>query len=200
MTSQIDSGKSEHKSALIKALILNICLVLILVVAGLAASSRALLANGLDNLSDAAVYALSYFALFKGIQWQVRAAKISGFMLIALALGVTIEAVRGFIYGTEPIGLVIIIVSIVAAIINIFSLRVLKETRSDNVNLRAAWRFSISDLLANLGAAIAGFLVIQFGSNLPDLIVGLIVACVAAREGVEILKDAERESGGQSES
>src|SRR5690606_31384901 len=149
MSSQIDNGKSEHKSALIKALILNICLVLILVVAGLAASSRALLANGLDNLSDAAVYGLSYFALFKGIQWQVRAAKISGFMLIALALGVTIEAVRGFIYGTEPLGLVIIIVSIVAAIINILSLRVLKATRSDNVNLRAAWRFSISDLLAN---------------------------------------------------
>ena len=95
MKSQIDSGKSEHKRALIKALILNICLVLILVVAGVAASSRALLANGLDNLSDAAVYGLSYFALFKGIQWQVRAAKISGFMLIALALGVTIEAVRG---------------------------------------------------------------------------------------------------------
>lgn len=200
MKSQIDSGKSEHKRALIKALILNICLVLILVAAGLAASSRALLANGLDNLSDAAVYGLSYFALFKGIQWQVRAAKISGFMLIALALGVTIEAVRGLIYGTEPIGLVIIIVSIVAAIINILSLRVLKATRSDNVNLRAAWRFSISDLLANLGAVIAGFLVIQFESNLPDLIVGLIVACVAAREGVEILKDAKSESGGLSES
>ena len=96
--------------------------------------------------------------------------------------------------------MVIIIVSIVAAIINILSLRVLKATRSDNVNLRAAWRFSINDLLANLGAAIAGFLVIQFGSNLPDLIVGLIVACVAAREGVEILKDAESESGGRSES
>lgn len=177
-----------------KALTLNVILVIILIISGLIAQSKALLANGLDNLSDAAVYGLSYFALFKGIQWQIRAARVSGIMLIVLAVGVTIEAVRGFLYGSEPVGLTIIIISIVAAIINVLSLKVLKSTRTENVNLRAAWKFSINDLLANSGALVAGVLVIVLKTNIPDLIVGLLIAIYATNEGIEILKDAKTEA------
>lgn len=177
-----------------KALMLNIILVIILITSGIIAQSKALLANGLDNLSDATVYGLSYFALFKGIQWQIRAARVSGVMLIVLAVAVTIEAVRGFLYGSEPVGLTMIIISIAAAGINVLSLKVLKSTRTENVNLRAAWKFSINDLLANLGGLIAGVLVIVLKSNIPDLVVGLLIAVYATNEGIEILRDAKNEA------
>ena len=182
-----------------KALMLNVLLVIVLLTSGIVAQSNALLANGLDNLSDAAVYGLSYFALLKGIQWQIRAARVSGVMLIILAVGVTIESIRGFLYGSEPVGLTIIIMSIVAAIINVLSLKVLKGTRTENVNLRAAWKFSINDLLANLGALVAGVLVIVLRTNIPDLIVGMLVALYATKEGIEILRDAKNEAENNSD-
>lgn len=184
--------------ALVKALMLNVLLVIILIVSGIVAQSNALLANGLDNLSDAAVYGLSYFALFKGLKWQIRAARVSGVMLIILAIGVTVEAIRGFLYGSEPLGSTIMIMSIIAAAINILSLKVLKSTHTENVNLRAAWKFSINDLLANLGALVAGLLVIVLRTNIPDLIVGLLIAIYATKEGIEILKDAKNEAGSNS--
>ena len=49
--------------------------------------SSALIANGLDNLSDSFVYAISLFALSRSAKWKCGAANVSGGLLILFALG-----------------------------------------------------------------------------------------------------------------
>jgi Co/Zn/Cd efflux system component len=55
---------------------------------GLLGDSSALIANGIDNLSDTAVYGLSLVALSRGQAWKTRAASISGVMLLLFAGGI----------------------------------------------------------------------------------------------------------------
>lgn len=178
--------------ALRKALVLNVGLAAGLFVTGVLARSSGLLANGLDNTSDAAVYGISLYAVSRGERWRIRAAQLSGVMLLVLAAGVLVEVIRRFLSGTEPIGSAIVVMSIVAAAINILSLKVLSSHRGANVNLRAAWTFSVNDLLSNFGLLVAGLLVALLDQSWPDLVIGLAIALIAAKGGIETLLDARR--------
>src|SRR3546814_3895881 len=60
-------------------------------VTGLVGDSSALIANGVDNLADTAVYALSLIALSHGRTWKTRAATVSGVMLLIFAVGILID-------------------------------------------------------------------------------------------------------------
>ena len=72
-------------------------------------------------------------------------------MLLILSVGVLGDVARRIIAGAEPVSRVMIAMTIVAATVNVVSLRLLRGLRRQNVNLRAAWTFSINDFLSNLG-------------------------------------------------
>jgi Co/Zn/Cd efflux system component len=86
-----------------------------------------------------------------------------------------------------------IIMALVAAGINSVCVWLLARLRDPDVNIRAANTFSWNDFAANLGIVVAGGLVAWLGTNWPDLVVGVIVAGIAAWGGVGILKDAHGE-------
>jgi Co/Zn/Cd efflux system component len=187
------AAKQESQGRrLLQVLLLNVGLSAGLLVAGVAANSSALIANALDNASDAVVYGLSYFAVGGSQGRKATAATVSGILLLVLAGGVVADVIRRFAAGAEPLGLVMIGMAVVATAVNALSLKLLARDRRADVNLRAAWTFSINDFLANLGIVVAGVLVHLLGRNWPDLVVGLAIAGVAAYGGVEILRDAAR--------
>ena len=68
---------------------LNVAIAVGFFVVAYFADSNALLANGLDNSSDAFVYALSLLALTRSQSWKRGAARFSGIMLLVFAGGVT---------------------------------------------------------------------------------------------------------------
>lgn len=180
----------SHRTTLLKVLALNLGLTAILAVGGVLADSSALIANALDNGSDAVVYAISYFAVGRSQHWKSAAATLSGVLLILLSLGLIGEVIRRFSTGAEPLGGGMIGMAVLAAAINAWCLKLLADIRIEGVNLRAAWTFSINDFLSNAGIVVAGAMVWMLSHNWPDLVVGLIVAVVAGYGGVEILRDA----------
>lgn len=163
-------------------------------VTGLAGDSSALIANGVDNLSDVAVYALSLVALTHGKVWKTRAAMVSGGMLLIFAAGILIDVGRRYLYGSEPIGPTMMIMSAIAGVVNYLCLRLLQRLENPDVNLRAATTFSFNDFISNGGILVAGALVLWLGTNWPDLLVGFATALIAIKGGVEILRDARAES------
>jgi cobalt-zinc-cadmium efflux system protein len=178
--------KSEaQRRVLFLALLLNASLTAGLGITGWIADSSALVANALDNASDAAVYAISFFAVARGARWKARAAQLSGLMLLEFAAGVLADVVRRFIVGAEPVGPIMMVMAVIAAIVNILCLKLLRSHREDDVNLRAAWTFSINDLLSNLGVLAAGVLVIWLGRSWPDWVIGLAIALCSTRSNVK---------------
>lgn len=190
--SNLDPSSESQRRTLIAVLLLNAALSAGLLVAGFAADSTALIANGADNASDAVVYALSVFAVGRSDKWKVRAARVSGIGLMILAIGVFAEAVRRFMGDVEPVGPLIIAMSLVAVAVNLLCIKLLRAHRREDVNLRASWNFSINDMLSNIGALAAGILVMWLGRAWPDLVIGMAVALVAAKGSWEILADARR--------
>jgi len=185
-----DLGSAGKRRTLWIVLWLNVAIAIGFFVVGNFADSNALLANGLDNSSDAIVYALSLLALARSGIWQRGAARFSGIMLLVFAAGVIADAVRRFVEGSEPGGFMMLAMAAVAAVVNLICLRMLQRTENKDVSMRAATTFSFNDFIANGGIIIAGIVVMLTGANWPDLVVGVAVACIALYGGIQILRDA----------
>lgn len=188
----VDSESAQQRRVLLQVLVLNVLLSSGLFVAGISADSSGLIANALDNASDSAVYVISYFAVGGSARRKTVAATVSGVMLFALAVTVVVDAVRRFFVGAEPVSGTMVTMSVVAAGINLWSLALLKRLRRADVNLRAAQTFSINDFVSNIGVVVAAALVAWTGQFWPDVVVGLAIAAVVGKGGIEILRDARR--------
>lgn len=184
--------QSRERRALRIALGLNVALAVSLFATGVIADSSGLIANALDNASDAGVYGIALFAISRGGVWKVRAARISGTMLLVLSASVIVDVVRRFIGGAEPVSLIMIVMTAVAVTINVASLRVLRGLDREQVHVRATWTFSVNDFLSNFGVLLAGVLVGLLDRAWPDLVAGFAIAGLAAKGGIEILLDARR--------
>jgi cobalt-zinc-cadmium efflux system protein len=187
------ADQAKQKRTLLIVFALNLVLFLSLGAAGLVADSSALIANAVDNLSDTAVYAISWLAVGKSAKLKRGAARLSGIMLLIFAVAVLIDAMRRPFFGPEPIGLAMIVMAAFAAVVNLICLWLLKPLKTGDVNLRAAQTFSINDFYSNGGIVVAGALVWWTGSWIPDVAVGLVVALVAIGGAREILHDARKE-------
>jgi Co/Zn/Cd efflux system component len=188
----IEATTSEQRSTLAIVLALNVGLAIALAIGGTVADSSGLIANALDNASDAAVYALSLFAIGRSMGWKRAAATASGILLVIFSLGVLGDTARRYLTGSEPIGAAMMGLAVVAAIINLACVRLLSRLRNSDVNVDAARTFSFNDFIANGGILVAGGLVLWTGERWPDLLVGLAVSVVAMKGGVEILLSARR--------
>lgn len=182
----------QQRRTLLTVLALNAGLAVALGLGGWSADSSALLANAVDNASDAAVYLISFLAIGRAGSWKRGAARFSGVMLLIFGAGVLLDAGRRFLVGTEPIGPTMMGLAIVAAVINLICLRLIRRQHSSDVNMKAAETFSFNDSASNGGILVAGGLVLWLNQSWPDLVVGVLVAAIAVKGGVDIRRDAAR--------
>jgi cobalt-zinc-cadmium efflux system protein len=189
----------RQRRTLLTVLGLNAGVAAALGIGGVTADSSALLANAVDNASDAAVYLISFLAIGRAGTWKRGAARASGIMLLIFAAGVLIDAVRRVLTGTEPIGPTMMALALVAAVVNLICLQLIRRQHSGDVNMKAAETFSFNDFASNGGILVAGGLVLWLDQAWPDLVVGVLVAAIAIKGGVEILRDANTASEHEQE-
>lgn len=188
MKRPMSSTQAQQQKAILRQVLLwNLALFVGLGLAGWIADSSALLANALDNASDAAVYLLSFLAVDRSLAWKRGVAALSGAMLLLFAAAVLIDVIRRWFYGAEPVGPIMMALALLAAGINAWCLVLLRRAHSDDINMQAAETFSVNDFIANGSVIIAGALVLWLGSPWPDLLAGVLIAAIAAFGGVEIL-------------
>ena len=191
MTSRSSEDHQQRRTLLV-VLILNALLFVGLGAGGILADSSALLANAVDNGADSVVYLISFLAVGRALSWKRGAARLSGVLLLLFAAGVVIDVGRRWWFGAEPVGWTMMGMALVAAVVNLVCLLLLKRVTSDDVNMEAAETFSLNDFAANGGILVAGGLVLWLDQSWPDLVVGLLVAALAIKGGVEILQNAAR--------
>ncbi|MRR39318.1 cation transporter, partial [bacterium] len=161
------------------------------------AESTALLADSLDMLADASVYGIALYAVARSRRLQAHAAAASGVLQIALGIGVMAEVVRRFIYGSDPVSMLMMGVGAIALIANVTCLLLISRHRDGGVHMRASWIFSANDVIANIGVIISGGLVMLFHSRYPDLLIGAAISVVVLRGGFQILREAGQEREGK---
>lgn len=190
---EFEAKNQAERRVLIALLAINGVMFVVEFLLGWIGQSTGLIADSLDMLADALVYATSLYAVGRAASIKRTAARLSGWLQIALAGMVLLDVARRGVLGSEPLGDWMIAVAIVALVANVTCLWLIRKHRDGEVHMRAAWIFSANDVIANSGVILAGILVVATGSRWPDLMIGSVVALIVLRGGIRILREAQKE-------
>lgn len=175
------------------ALIVNAAMFLVEMAAGGAADSRALQADALDFLGDAANYAVSLAVVGAALVWRARAALLKSLFMLGFAGWVLASAVLAFVNGTTPDPATMGAIGALALAANAGVALLLYRYRTGDANMRSVWICSRNDAIGNVAVMLAAFGVFGTGSAWPDLIVATIMATLALTGGIQVLRQAVTE-------
>jgi Co/Zn/Cd efflux system component len=158
--------------------------------AGVAAGSRALQADALDFMGDAANYGISLGVAGMALSWRARAALLKGATILLFGLGILAATLWGIWHGMTPKADVMGAVGLLALVANGGVSLMLYRYRSGDANMRSVWICSRNDAIGNLAVLAAAIGVFGTGTAWPDLIVAAIMAILGITGGVQILRQA----------
>ncbi|MEH3120696.1 MAG: cation transporter [Sphingomonas phyllosphaerae] len=181
------------RRALWIALGVNAAMFAVEIAAGLMGGSRALQADALDFLGDAANYAISLGVAGMALGWRAKAALLKGATLALLGLYVLGITLWGIWHGAVPEAHVMGIVGIAALIANGVVALMLYRFRGGDANMRSVWICSRNDAIGNAAVVLAAAGVFGTGTAWPDLIVAGIMAALGISGGMQIIAAARRE-------
>lgn len=183
------------RRALWIALGVNVGMFAVEMAAGAAADSRALQADALDFLGDAASYGISLLVAGMALVWRARAALAKGFTLIGLGGWVMITAILAALGGAAPQPELMGIIGALALAANTGVAIILYRFRTGDANMRSVWICSRNDAIGNIAVIAAALGVFGTGTAWPDLIVAAILALLGISGGIQIVQQARRELG-----
>ena len=190
---EVTLKNNEQKRVLYWLLAINAVLFVAEFGIGWFAQSTALIADSLDMLADAVVYAIGLYAVGRAAHHKARAAMLSGYFQMALGLLIIADIVRRAYVGSEPASGLMMVMGSVALVGNVICLVLIQKHRHGDVNMRASWIFSSNDVIANAGVIASGALVGWLNARWPDMVIGCIIVVIVLRGAQMILKDARKE-------
>lgn len=190
---EVELKDGEQKTVLYWLLGINAVMFVLELSIGWFAQSTGLIADSLDMLADSVVYGIALYAVGRALTDKAKAALVSGYFQLLLAMLILIDIVRRALLGSEPASQLMIGMGLVALIANFICLLLIQKHRHGEVHMRASWIFSTNDVLANIGVIISGALVAWAGSRWPDLLIGSLIVILILRGARMILIDAKKE-------
>jgi len=195
-------ARSGSGRALGLALALTAGFTIVEVVAGFLTGSLALLADAVHMLSDNVSLALALGAVllarrpatpertygFK--RAEVLAALVNGLALVALAIWILYAAVRRLGDPPDVLGGWMLVVGLVGIGVNLAAGAILFRARAGSLNVDAAFRHVLADLLGSVGVVVAALVILATGWLEADPVVSILIALFVLASSWSILRDS----------
>ena len=206
-----DHGAHSHAHAaeadagrLAAALALIVAFMVVEVVAGILASSLALLSDAAHMLTDAAAIALSLVAarlarrpaagaMTYGLRRaEILSAQFNGATLLVLGLLIVYEGVRRLASPPDTEGAAVLVVALVGVAVNLAAAWLLARANRRSLNVEGAFQHILTDLAAFVATAVAGAVILTTGFREADGIAAILVAAIMLRSAYGLLKASAR--------
>ena len=199
-----DHSRTNDQRALALALALIAAFMGFEVAAGIIAGSLALLADAGHMLTDALALAGALVAARLAVRrpggpWtfglgrvEILAAQANGITLFVVGLWVVYGAIRRLVTPPDVRGGVVLVVALAGIAVNLVATFVLSRADRESLNVRGAFLHVATDLVAFVGTAVAGALVLTTGWSRFDPIAGLLVAALMLRSAWFLLRESGR--------
>ena len=192
----------RSRTALGFALALIASFTVVELVAGFLAGSLALLADAAHMLSDTGSLGLAFLAAwlasrpatprrsFGSGRAEILAALVNGIALVAVSIWIFVAAVGrlddppgvpgGWVLGVGAAGLAV----------NVAAAWILARAGTESLNVRAAMRHVVADLLGSIGVIVAGIVVLATGWDYADPLAALAIGVLVLVSSWRILRES----------
>jgi cobalt-zinc-cadmium efflux system protein len=197
-----DHARAASRRALALALALTASFTALEVAGGILTGSLALLADAVHMLGDNVALALALGAMwlagrpetpertygFKRV--EVLAALANGVALVALSVWIFVEAARRLGDPPDVLGGWMLAVALAGVAVNLAAGGVLLRARAGSLNVEAALRHVLADLLGSLGVAAAAAVIVAAGWLAADPLVSVLIGVLVLASSWTILRDS----------
>ena len=190
---EIDALRTRQSSTLKIVLVINATMFIVELVAGLLGSSVSLVADSLDMLGDALVYAFSLYVVARSSAMKAREALLKGAIMAAFGIFVLGQAIYRIVFPQLPVFEAIGAIGLLALAANSVCFFLLWRHRADDINMSSVWLCSRNDIIANVSVLLAAVGVWLTHSGWPDILVGLALAVLFLRSALFVLREAIKE-------
>jgi cobalt-zinc-cadmium efflux system protein len=197
-----DHSRSGATRALRLTLALTVAFTGVEVVGGIVADSLALLADAGHMVSDNASLAVALFAAwlagrpagpsrtFGYRRAEILAALFNGVTLVAISIWIFIEAASRFRDPPEVEGGLMLAIAVGGLVVNLLAARILHGHAAGSLNVSAALRHVLADLLASVGVIIAAATILATGWEYADPAVSVLIGLLILASSWGILRDS----------
>jgi Co/Zn/Cd efflux system component len=183
----------SYRRVLWIALLANVAMFLVEVVAAAWSGSSALAADAADFLGDSANYALSLGALAAGGLWVSRVALLKGLAMSVYGVAVLAYAAWRAWLGQPPEAITMSVVGLLALTVNFTVAAMLYRYREGDANMRSVWLCTRNDVIANILVLVAAAGVFGTGTVWPDVAVAAVLASLGLSSGRIVIRQARAE-------
>lgn len=211
-----DQGSDDHRHIstatptrrLAIALAITGSFMVVEVVAGWATGSLALLSDASHMLTDGGALVVAILAqrialrprsrehTFGFRRAEILAALGNGIVLGVSSVWIVIEAVRRFREPPDVQGLPMLAVATVGLVVNLVSVKLLRQGDESNANVRAAAAHVAADAAGSVAAILAGIAIWVFDWNIADPVISIIISVLIlwsawklVRESLDVLME-----------
>jgi cobalt-zinc-cadmium efflux system protein len=121
---------------------------------------------------------------------EVLGALFNGVTLVAIAIWIFIEAIGRLEDPPEVLGGGMLAVALGGVLVNLLAAAVLHRAGATGLNMRAALRHVIADLLGSLGAVIAAVIILASGWLEADPLIGILIGLLILASSWGVLRDS----------
>lgn len=199
-------GAHDHRKASRRALAVVLALTVgftvVEVVGGILTGSLAVLADAGHMLSDTFAIGLALVALtlarrpstprrsFGFQRAEILAAFVNGLTLVIVSGWIVWEAVQRFRDPPEILGGWMLLVALAGLAVNGVSALILMRSEAESLNVEAALRHVVADLLGSAGVLVAAVVILATGWTLVDPIVSIAIALLIVGSAWSVLRDS----------
>ncbi len=199
-------SREADREALKRALALIALFMAAEVVAGILASSLALLSDAAHMLTDAAALALSlaaarlatrpaHGAMTYGLgRAEILSAQANGVTLLILAALIVYGAISRLVAPPAVKGAVVLVVALAGVAVNLLVAWILARGSGAkrSLNVEGSYRHILTDLYGFIATAVAAVVILTTGFSRADPIASLLIAALMLRAAYELLKASGR--------
>ncbi|HKY12374.1 MAG TPA: cation diffusion facilitator family transporter [Gaiellaceae bacterium] len=197
-----EDRRAASRRALVLVLVLLAGYTVVEVIGGLLTGSLALLADAGHMLSDVMSIGLALLAIwlaqrpptfarsFGYQRAEILVALINGAALVAIGIWIFVEAYQRFSDPPDVLGGWMLAVAAVGLLVNVLAAVILWGRQSDSLNMRAALRHVLADLLGSVGVIAAALIILATGWLYADPLISVLIGALVLGSSWTILRES----------
>ena len=183
-------------------LVLTAAFTVVEAVGGLLTDSLALLADAGHMLSDVGSLGLALLAIwlarraptpersFGYQRAEILAALVNGAALVAISIWIFVAAYERFGDPPDVLGGWMLVVALGGVAVNLVGAAILVRSERDSLNVQAALRHVVADLLGSVGVVVAAVVILATGWLYVDPLVSVLIGVLVLASSWTVLRDS----------